>query len=221
MVIKRYHTREIAVCPEGMCREIIPRQGKEGSVKHLLLALVISFNLFAGQNKPATNSPLVNQEGKPFQLYDLKGKFVFLSFIYTRCPLPNMCPLTVTLNKSLYQAWKKQKGAPELHFLFVTLDPKFDTPAVLKAFAKSRNLDLKHFTLATGSPEALSSMAAEFQTLAVPEGGFIAHNMTNTLLDPKLMVVRSYAENQWKPEQVLKEMTSTRDLAAAPPEKEP
>jgi len=188
-------------------------------MKFLLLTCLLGFNLFAAQNKPATNSPLVNQEGKPFQLYDLKGKFVFLSFIYTRCPLPNMCPLTVTLNKSLYEAWKKDKKAPELHFLFVTLDPKFDTPAVLKSFAKSRNLNLKNFTLATGRPEALSSMAAEFQTLALPENGFIAHNMTNTLLDPNLMVVRSFAENQWKPEQVLAEMRATRDLAsAAPPE---
>ncbi len=118
-----------------------------------------------------------------------------------------MCPLTVTLNKTLLEAWKKQKGAPDLQFLLVTLDPKFDSPSVLKNYAKARHIDLKRFTLATGDPQTLSSMAAEFQILALPENGMIAHNMTNTLLDPNLMIVRSYSENQWKPEDILKEMT--------------
>jgi len=184
---------------------------------HRICLVVIFLGLSAvADDRPATNRPLVNQEGKPFQLYDLKGKHVFLSFIFTRCPVPNMCPLTVTLNKALLEAWKKTKDAPELHFLFVTLDPKFDSPSILKKFAKDRNLDLKRFTLATGDPHLLSSMAAEFQILAIPDSGTIAHNMTNTLLGPDMKVVRSYAENQWKPADVLKELQGNRAVAGTP-----
>lgn len=171
-----------------------------------LLVLGFSVVALATESRPATNRPLVNQEGKPFQLHDLKGKHVFLSFIFTRCPHPNMCPLTISQSKNLLNAWRKTKGAPDLHLLFVTLDPRFDSPKVLKKFAKDRGLDLTRFTLATGDPAVLSSMQAEFQILALPDGTTIAHNMTNTLLTPEMTIARSWAENQWKPDDVLKEM---------------
>ena len=39
---------------------------------------------------------LVNQEGQAVRLSDFRGKAVLLSFIFTRCPMPNMCPLVTT-----------------------------------------------------------------------------------------------------------------------------
>jgi protein SCO1/2 len=156
---------------------------------------------------PLPNSPLVNQDGKPFQLYDLKGRFVFVSFIYSRCPMPKMCPLTVQLSNQLVEAWKKQKEKPELQVLAVTLDPAFDKPAILKKFALARGVDLQHFTFATGTLQTLSDLASQFNVIGIPsEGGLVSHNMKSILLSPSLVELKEYRDNEWNPEMVLKDM---------------
>src|SRR5688500_17199954 len=77
-----------------------------------LVTFALAFLLFqsAFAAMPVKNFPLVDQNGKPFQLHDLKGQSVFVSFVFTRCPLPTMCPLTVTRNKELFQKWKQAKS---------------------------------------------------------------------------------------------------------------
>lgn len=158
------------------------------------------------------NFPLVNQDGKPFQFGDLKGKYTFVSFIFTRCPLPKMCPLTVTRVKELQRKWKAAPGNKPLQFLFVTLDPDFDTAGVLKKFAKDRRLDLSHTILATGNPQVLSDLASEFNVMGVPSGGTIAHNMKSILLGPDLAELKQYKDNEWTAEQVLNDLQASPKL---------
>lgn len=158
------------------------------------LLLLIPFLLAA---TPVKNFPLVSQEGKPFQLHDLKGKPVLVSFIFTRCPQPKMCPLTVTKNKQVLSLWKKNPALPPLQFLLVTLDPAFDTPAVLKQFAKARNLDKQTFTLATGNEVTLSDFAGEFNVMGFKSEGSISHNLKTVLLDANLVEIKQFKENEW------------------------
>ena len=152
---------------------------------------------------------LINQEGKPFQLYDLKGKYLMITFIYSHCPVPSMCPLTITLSNRLIRKWKANKTLKEkysLQVLAVTLDPEKDTPKVLKKFGESHAINFSHFTLATGDPKTLSDFAAEFNVVGFPSQGTISHNIKNILLDPKMKVIKEYKENGWQPEEVLKEI---------------
>src|SRR5688572_7859373 len=143
-------------------------------MKKLLISLflVISTALFAGD--PVPNVKLIDQDGKTFQFHDLKGQYVFLSFVFTRCPMPKMCPLTITLNKQLLREWKKEVPKQPLKRVIVNLDPEYDTPAILKGFAKSRSLDLKNFILATGEPKALSDFEASLNVIGFPAEGTIS-----------------------------------------------
>ena len=149
---------------------------------------------------PVKNFPLVNQEGKPFQLHDLKGSYVLLTFIYARCPLPKMCPLSLKLSRQTLQAWKKD---PELKTkkivaLAVTLDPENDTPAALKAYGKRFSLTSPDALLATGDAKALAELAGEFNVVGFPNQGTIAHNSKHILLDPELNEVTQLKDNEWK-----------------------
>lgn len=179
-------------------------------LKLLTLALFLGLTNLpcsaATKEPPVPNFALVNHEGKPFQLYDLKGKYLFVSFIYTRCPLSNMCPLTITLNRSLHSKWAKLKDKPGLHFLLVTLDPQFDTADTLKKFGVKRGLNFKNFTLVTGNEQTLSDFASQFNVIGFPSDGMISHNMKSILLDPNLVPIKEYKENEWKAEEVLKEL---------------
>lgn len=73
---------------------------------------------------------LIDHEGKPFHLRDLRGKVVLVFFGYTLCP--DVCPLELqhmaTALKRLGDDSKHARG------LFVTLDPDHDRPEVLRQY---------------------------------------------------------------------------------------
>jgi hypothetical protein len=55
--------------------------------------------------------PLVNQDGKRIHLHQYRGKALLLTFIYTRCPLPNYCPL---MSKNFAQILEQSQSDPKL-----------------------------------------------------------------------------------------------------------
>ena len=89
----------------------------------------------AGDSVP--DFKLRNQEGRRIQLSQFRGKELLITFIYTRCPLPNFCPL-VTRNfaniERRLSADPKLKG--KTHLLCVSFDPEHDTPERLKAYGE-------------------------------------------------------------------------------------
>jgi protein SCO1/2 len=175
-------------------------------MKKLFLAFAIAATAFAA---PVKNFPLVNQEGRPFQLHDLKGSYVLVTFVYSRCPLPKMCPLSLKLTRQVLEAWKKdpQLKGKKLIALAVTLDPDNDTPAALKAYGKRFSITLPQGIMATGDAKVLAELAGEFNVLGFPEKGSIAHNSKHILLDPSLEPVKEFKDNEWKISDVLEAAT--------------
>ena len=163
------------------------------------------FNLVALSADVLPNYPLVKASGKPFQLYDLKGQFVLVSFIFTRCPLQKMCPLTITLNQRVLAGLAKKKIAPKTHLLFVTLDPEHDTASTLNKFAKARGLDQPTITLATGNSNALADLASQFNVIGFPsaDSSLISHNLKTILLDPSFRTIKEFKDNEWAPKDVI------------------
>src|SRR5215468_10296166 len=76
---------------------------------------------------------LVNQDGKKIGFNQYRGKALVLTFIYTRCPLPDYCPL---MTKNFSDINRELQGKPELRdktrLLSVTVDPDYDKPKVLR-----------------------------------------------------------------------------------------
>jgi protein SCO1 len=79
---------------------------------------------------------LVNGLGKPFTNHSLKGHFSFLFFGYTYCQ--SICPLTMAMLTQLYTELKAEK-TPLPQIIFITLDPKRDTPKVVGSYVKAFN----------------------------------------------------------------------------------
>ena len=87
---------------------------------------------------PARTAPeiaLRDQDGKPFKLSALRGKAVYLTFVYARCP--DVCPLML---QALAAAKRELKDPESMRIIAVSVDPKGDTPAVVKSFLKKRLL---------------------------------------------------------------------------------
>ena len=78
---------------------------------------------------------LRNQDGRAIHLDQFRGKTLLVTFIYTRCPLPNFCPL-VTHNFAVIDRQLAANPAlyAKTHLLCVSFDPEHDTPARLRAY---------------------------------------------------------------------------------------
>ncbi len=95
------------------------------------------------------DATLVDQDGKPRAFSAFKGHRLALTFIYTRCPLPDFCPLMDKHFASIQKTIASTPALADVRLLTVTLDPGFDRPAILKAYARRREarsggLDVPH-----------------------------------------------------------------------------
>ena len=73
--------------------------------------------------------------GAQIHLDQFRGKTLLMTFIYTRCPLPNFCPL-VTHNFAVINQQLAADPAlyAKTHLLCVSFDPEHDTPERLRAY---------------------------------------------------------------------------------------
>lgn len=153
---------------------------------------------------------LRNQDGREIHLDQFRGKALLITFIYTRCPFPNFCPL-VTHNFAVVN--KSLQSDPALyskvHLLTVSFDPEHDTPARLRAYgAQYIGSDSKgafsHWDFAAPSKPELDKMALYFD-VGITDGanGIINHTLSTTLIGPQGKVAQFYPGNDWTPDQVV------------------
>jgi protein SCO1/2 len=118
---------------------------------------------------------LVDQTGKTVSLSDFEGKVVVVDFIYTRCPLPDVCPRLSATFASL------SKKLPDVEFLSITIDPEYDTPAVLSDYAKRWQAGAS-WRFLTGTPDEIREVAGLFGLIYWPEEGSITHTVATAVI---------------------------------------
>jgi len=153
---------------------------------------------------------LRNQDNRAIHLGQFRGKTLLLTFIYTRCPLPNFCPL-VTHNFAVID--RQLAATPALyaktHLLCISFDPDHDTPARLRAFgAQYIGSDGKsafaHWEFAAPTKPELLEMAKYFDVGITPgPDDTLTHTLSTTLIDAHGKVAQFYPGNEWTPEQVV------------------
>ncbi len=153
---------------------------------------------------------LKNQDGRPIHVGQFKGKALLVTFIYTRCPLPNFCPL-VTRN---FAVINKQLAADsrlyaKTHLICISFDPEHDTPQRLRAYGATyigsdASRAFAHWDFAVAGKPELLEMAKWFDVgITYGANDTITHTLSTTLIGPDGKVVRFYPGNEWTPEQVL------------------
>jgi protein SCO1/2 len=151
----------------------------------------------------------LDQEGRRRTFDSFKGTPVVMTFIYTRCPLPTFCPLMDRHFASLQKSMKDDAALKDVHLVTVSFDPATDTPAVLKAHAKTLNADLRHWTFLTGDRDQLDQFAARFGvsvSRALNNPRDISHNLRTVVISVDGKLVKTYTGNDWSPEQVVMEL---------------
>ena len=153
---------------------------------------------------------LRNQDGRIIHLNQFRGKDLLITFIYTRCPLPNFCPLVTrnfaNIHKQL-SADSKLKG--KTHLLCVSFDPEHDTPERLKAYGEEYiGSDAKaafaNWDFAVPNAAELKEMAKFFDVgISTEQDQTITHTLSTTLVGRDGKVIKFYPGNEWTPDQVV------------------
>ncbi|MDE3155949.1 MAG: SCO family protein [Acidobacteriota bacterium] len=164
-----------------------------------------------GQTVP--EATLVDQDGRSRRFSAFRGRMLVLTFIYTRCPLPDYCPLMDRHFAALQRAIAARPSLRgRVRLLSVSFDPDHDTPPVLEAHARALGADPAVWTFATGTPATIDEIAGEFgvsviRTPGDAGAGLITHSLRTAIVDPDGRLVKIYDGNTWTPDQVLADLT--------------
>lgn len=142
--------------------------------------------------KPGERVPdvaLVNQDGRTIHLTDFAGKALLVTFIYTRCPMPNFCPRLSSQFARIHNELKKNPADyRKTHLLTISFDPKYDTPAVLRryglAYLDGDEGGFAHWDFASTDGIHLGRLAQAFGLQYVEQDNQISHSMSIVLIAP-------------------------------------
>ena len=172
-----------------------------------------------GEPKPGTEVPdfgLVNQDGKRIHLTQYRGKTLVLTFIYTRCPLPDQCTLMSNNFAAIDQALQKDPATyDKTHLLTISFDPDYDTPKVLRSYGASHtgrysNETFQHWEFASGTKDEVKGIAQFFglryfhDTESDEEQ--VIHSLRTAIVGADGKVFKLYRGNDWKPDEVVAEL---------------
>jgi len=165
--------------------------------------------------KPGDDVPnygLVNQAGNPIKLHDYRGKALMLTFIYTRCPMPDQCTL---MSENFGRINQELKSQPELydrlHLLSISFDPDYDTPSVLRSYGAAHSglyadEDFKHWEFATGTKDQVKGIAQFFGLRYFEGNDQIVHGLRTAVITPEGKIYKVYRGNEWKPEEAIADL---------------
>jgi protein SCO1 len=133
---------------------------------------------------PVADAALTDHRGVARQVSDLQGQVLAVTFTYTRCPVPTFCP---AMDRQFQRAQEALRSDASLsgrtRLLSITLDPDYDTPAVLAAHARQLKADDEVWWFLTGPQNEIDVFAAQFGVSVIrdsPED--LVHNLRTAVI---------------------------------------
>lgn len=142
---------------------------------------------------------LTSQTGERVHLQQWRGRVVVVNFLYTRCPLPEVCPRLAATFLSVQRRFREQIP-DELELVSITLDPGYDTPPVLAAYAKSIGA---RWRFLTGTEEEIRRVARRFGLIHWAEEGVLVHTSATAVIDRQGRLVALVEGSGYRLEQLV------------------
>lgn len=124
---------------------------------------------------------LTDQDGKTLRFADLRGKVVALNFLYTRCPLPDVCPRLAANFAALQRRFAARTGK-DLTLVSITIDPEYDTSAVLKEYGRRWSARPGAWFFLTGPLSEIEKISGYFGLVFWAEEGTLSHTSSTAVV---------------------------------------
>jgi protein SCO1/2 len=155
-----------------------------------------------------SDAKLLDIDSNLVSLSQSDGKFRLISYIFTRCPMPEMCPAVVVKNQYLA---KKFKQTPEVEFYLVSFDYVYDTPTLLKK-NYANIIDSYPNIRFYSSHKQLNDIFKLAGESAVSFWGIdendIGHSLRSILIGPERRILKAYEGIDWRPELAEKDISN-------------
>jgi len=125
-------------------------------------------------------------------------KATIVTFIYTRCPLPEFCPATIARFQAL-----QEKVPPNVRLIAITLDPAHDTEAVLREYAKKSGADPAKWQF--GRAEGLDELVMSAGMTLLTEEDTIVHAIRVLVLEKSGRLIARYDDHHWELDKVIQQ----------------
>ena len=171
---------------------------------------------FAQIGKEIPEFTLTNQDNKRISTKDFKGKAWALTFIYSRCPLPDACIRMSTNFSDAAVQIMKSDVKDKYRLLSVSFDPANDTPEKLRSYGqgylgKDAKPDFSVWQLAIGSDREVKKIADFFGLRYETDPNnktIINHSLRTAVISPEGKVTKIFAGNEWTANDLLAELKS-------------
>jgi protein SCO1 len=155
----------------------------------------------------APDASLVDQDGRTRTFSEWRGKTVAVTFVYTRCPVPDFCPLMDRNFAAVQRAVEADAALAErVHLLSVSFDPDHDTPKVLHQHAQRVGAHPRVWTWLTGPRAEVEKFALAFGVSTMRDdkpSQDIVHNLRTAVIDRAGKIATLLTGNDWTPETLL------------------
>jgi protein SCO1/2 len=164
-----------------------------------------------GQSVP--NFKFLNQSGKTIAIEQFRGKVLLVTFIYTRCPLPDYC---IRMSRNFATIQHQLAADPDLynktHLLSISFDPEHDTPKVLRTYGNTYTGEhgseaFSHWDFAAPSSSALDQVDQFFDVgVSAGSNNTLTHSLSTAIVAPSGKIFRWYPSNDWDPSTVVNDI---------------
>lgn len=128
---------------------------------------------------------------------------IALTFLYTRCPIPEYCPLTASRFGALQEVLP-----PGARLLAVTIDPDHDSRGVLREYARSVGAEPGKWDFGRVPDEVLVGVAEKAGLRTDGKGTGITHDLVVVVLDEQGRVVERFRDMKWSQEHLVELLRS-------------
>ena len=158
------------------------------------------------------DAPLLDQDGRTRRLSEWRGHRLALTFVYTRCPLPEFCPLMNQHFRRVQDTIAKTPALADVHLLTMSLDPAYDTPKVLKPYATGAGADPARWTFLTAEPAEAATFMEQFGIIAERDPSNevqITHNLRTAVIGADGRLKTVHTGNRWTPDELVADLAAT------------
>jgi protein SCO1/2 len=153
---------------------------------------------------PVPPFALVDETGEALTEASLRDRFTIVTFIFTRCPVPEYCPAMAIKFAALQKAIAADPSlAARVRLLSITLDPEFDRPEILAAYGKAVGAKPGLWNFATGEKPVTDALAKAFAVYTERNGVTLDHTLCTALVGPDGNVVELWRGNAWSTDETL------------------
>ena len=170
----------------------------------------------AGWTRPSKRAPaspiasFVDQDGQPLTIAALRGAPWAATFMYTRCPLPTYCPALDRRFQDVQRAIAGDNGLRNVRLVSISIDPAFDSPAVLKAHAKRLEADARIWRFVTAEVASVDRFGERFGLTVVRGAGRpedFVHSLKTVVVGADARIRRIYSGPDWSSAELVADLT--------------